>query len=332
MKKILKKSVIFGLTLLMTTPIVSATTLQYHKQYEKMIVKDTGAKIYSYVGEDSPTGITISTEVGDFWNQDVFLKEIYETHRNSRIGLSQIINTHDGRGKDNYEGFIGEAFVLNQTRLFYTTKDVKKSILPTKDYIKPITYSSKYTPTFNGYTISLDDAKKVVVEYAKENKVSNYYYKSIDIMSYDGERDENGQRSGYGKMYNLDGDLIYAGMWKNGVFDGYGITFLDGEATYIGNWSNGLPNGIGIVKMNPNSKYYTEMYSYIDGYNSINRITKSLDKKGNSVDVPFKNKKNLLHTISDFDEQRLIEICNGYERFSDWQDKKIKEMIEYKSR
>lgn len=331
MTKFFKKGVVFVCTLLMTT-VTTFATPEYHKQYDRLETKYMDGAWKTYVDGNSPTGISIKIGKSNLWDNETVLQRVYETHLNNTIGLSQEFGYKGLDGK--FIGFTGESFTINEIRFFKTTNDIHKGILPTTKYISPVTYTSKYLPNLESYVLDMNDAQKIVEGYAKDNKIANYYYKSMDSMRYDGEY-VDGIRSGFGKMYNLDGDLIYIGMWKNGVFDGYGITFYDGEASYIGEWSNGLPNGMGVLKKKPSSKYYGESYFYIDNSNNVRWMSITAKYKSKSkyesianMAIPFKGNKNL-YTIADLDEDKLISICNNYDDFKIWSKQKSEEIVDF---
>jgi flagellin-like hook-associated protein FlgL len=62
--------------------------------------------------------------------------------------------------------------------------------------------------------------------------------------------------TGYKKIYDDNGDLIYDGYLKDGKFDGYGRLYDKNKIIYEGDWSNGLYNGYGTVYDNSGKKVY----------------------------------------------------------------------------
>lgn len=94
----------------------------------------------------------------------------------------------------------------------------------------------------------------------------------------------NGERSGYGKIYNigeLDNkliyELIYIGQFKKNHFCGQGIYYHDnGNIFYEGNWVDSLPFGNGIIyDINGNLK---EIGYYIKGELQTNLNISYVDK------------------------------------------------------
>ena len=52
---------------------------------------------------------------------------------------------------------------------------------------------------------------------------------------------------GMGALFDEDGELLYAGQWKNGKRHGRGTEYRRGEIVFSGFWENGEPvvDGIG---------------------------------------------------------------------------------------
>ncbi|WP_322201697.1 hypothetical protein [Acutalibacter intestini] len=62
--------------------------------------------------------------------------------------------------------------------------------------------------------------------------------------SYEGDY-VNGKRHGFGSYYYKDGNLCYAGFWKEDRRDGLGVSFRDSDhALHVANWKNGQPGGL----------------------------------------------------------------------------------------
>ncbi|EAY05107.1 meichroacidin, putative [Trichomonas vaginalis G3] len=76
----------------------------------------------------------------------------------------------------------------------------------------------------------------------------------LDIGVYEGERDEAGQRSGYGKMIFSNGD-IYEGMYLNGMRNGKGRYTWKKGGMYEGEYVNHKRQGFGIMHYPDNSTY-----------------------------------------------------------------------------
>lgn len=73
---------------------------------------------------------------------------------------------------------------------------------------------------------------------------------------YEGEIDENGLCSGYGKFTYKNGD-VYEGEWLMGVREGKGkMTYSDGY--YEGDWKKGVREGKGVDSFNNGYKYEGE--------------------------------------------------------------------------
>ena len=333
MSKSLKRSVIFTLTLFMVTSTIFAKP-EFHIQYDDLKTVYNSGEWMSYRGNYSPTGLSIKISKNRNEYNTIDLGNVGERNMNGSIGLVQRFNifNEDKNGKRTWKGFQEESFKVDNRTLFYTTKDINKAIIPTVKYLKPKTHVIKDVVTFDGYTMDMKDAQKMVEEYAKTNEIAHYYYKSMDIMKYEGEYDSNGERSGFGRMYNLDGDLIYIGMWDSGVFNGFGITFRDGEASYVGEWYGGMPIGMGRVRLNNEKDIYTDKYFYYDYSGNVKSdyITKKYEKL-QGMEVPFDVKPRVVYTIDNLNEDKLKKIIDSYDiKFKEWSDKKINEIRDFK--
>ena len=65
--------------------------------------------------------------------------------------------------------------------------------------------------------------------------------------SYFGSLDENGYRTGKGRMVSPEGITVYEGSYQNDKRDGFGVSYYkDGKPNYVGGWENGYRNGSGI--------------------------------------------------------------------------------------
>lgn len=117
---------------------------------------------------------------------------------------------------------------------------------------------------------SISNLKLTSDEYNAElDSISKVSYSNIKGWSYTGEFDSWGQ-NGYGTLiwadnskyvgcfkhglaegdgtyYSKDGNVIYQGNLKNGLFHGYGYYSFN-STQYIGDFENGLPEGKGIYK------------------------------------------------------------------------------------
>lgn len=77
---------------------------------------------------------------------------------------------------------------------------------------------------------------------------------ALDIGTYEGERDEAGQRSGLGKMIFKNGD-IYEGMYLNGMRNGKGKYTWKNGGWYEGEYINHKRHGFGIMHYPDKSTY-----------------------------------------------------------------------------
>ncbi|MCG8502839.1 MAG: hypothetical protein MJB12_20830, partial [Firmicutes bacterium] len=73
----------------------------------------------------------------------------------------------------------------------------------------------------------------------------------LDKLKYIGDLKDSADgtkvKDGYGEVYNLDGDLIYAGGFREGKIAGLGATFLDNKLSYIGEFKGWHREGLGIA-------------------------------------------------------------------------------------
>lgn len=296
----------------------------------------------SYKNDVSPTGLLIQIGTSSTYDQDNYLGYIGEVNMNHTQGLYQLYGGVD-ENKNNI-AFQEEKARLGNLTLFRTTKNVSKTVIPVYSKLKNITYTSKYynqSPSvynapFKGYTLDNDDARKMVEDYANRGEISYYYYEALRTMPYEGEYDENGKRSGYGKLYNYDGELVYMGMWEDDVFSGYGLTFYNDVVSYVGNWENGFPSGIGIegknIKFKDNSFYATEAYRYYckNSYGAISDYSiRQKEEKVKNMVMPFRDKETVF-TLDTVDEKKLKDIVkNYYNEFKVWEKRKIDEIVKY---
>lgn len=73
---------------------------------------------------------------------------------------------------------------------------------------------------------------------------------------YDGEY-KNGKREDFGTLFSeIDQSIIYAGLWKNDVYDGEGVVFYNNHESYLkfeGNFLQGTQSGSGMLTLKDES-------------------------------------------------------------------------------
>ena len=82
---------------------------------------------------------------------------------------------------------------------------------------------------------------------------------------YEGSYDENGKKSGNGKMILKDGSS-YEGNFDNDKFHGFGKYTCASGVTYEGNWVNGLRSGKGKYVSKNGSSYEGIIYIHLIYY------------------------------------------------------------------
>jgi len=75
------------------------------------------------------------------------------------------------------------------------------------------------------------------------NDIPHYTLPAPDISQIP---DQQGY-TGYKRIFDEDGNLLYEGNLTNGVFDGYGKFYDQGKLTYEGDWKKGIYSGFGTL-------------------------------------------------------------------------------------
>lgn len=68
----------------------------------------------------------------------------------------------------------------------------------------------------------------------------------VEYKEYEGEFKYD-KKDGFGVEYNLDGEKVYEGNWKDDKYNGKGKYYSDGRLYYKGSWLNGIPHGEGEI-------------------------------------------------------------------------------------
>ncbi|MFF2532279.1 hypothetical protein ACFVS2_25555 [Brevibacillus sp. NPDC058079] len=102
--------------------------------------------------------------------------------------------------------------------------------------------ANKESDTIPRYTISPPTVN------IPDQKGYTGYKKIVDEkgnLLYEGNL-KDGEFDGYGKLYDSNGKLMYEGDWNEGVIDGYGTVYnKNGKVSYQGNSKNGVADGYG---------------------------------------------------------------------------------------
>ncbi|KAF7997844.1 hypothetical protein HCN44_009242 [Aphidius gifuensis] len=78
--------------------------------------------------------------------------------------------------------------------------------------------------------------------------------KTNALGEYEGERNSQGERNGFGKAFLSNGD-IYVGLYSNGLRHGKGLYKFKNGSSYDGEWQRGLKFGNGTF-IYPNNSHY----------------------------------------------------------------------------
>lgn len=246
-----------------------------------------------------------------------------------------------------YQGgvFKEETYYGYGCKLMLLTKERNQVKTPIATYITNV--PSMAYGSYIGEDIELEKMISIIKQHTEPFQNT---YKILDELTYIGDKNSDGLRHGYGKLYNDYGQLIYAGSWENGKMDGFGATFYDNRLSYLGEFEQGLATGFGIVysvvsnspiaKMKlverdidhiiyrpDNIKYLTwetemlaieekvhELYPFVLENNDINTVFTTEDLEEDKL-------KSLVHTY----KQIVNRIVNRYEHES--QLKKNKKRI-----
>ena len=86
-----------------------------------------------------------------------------------------------------------------------------------------------------------------IIERADESEPDKELDTEGGAYSYYGELDENGRRTGRGRVAAPDGVTVYDGGYSDDKRDGFGVCYYkDGSPNYVGGWKNGSRSGSGV--------------------------------------------------------------------------------------
>ena len=88
--------------------------------------------------------------------------------------------------------------------------------------------------------------------------MSTYSHSRLDVGTYKGELDANGQRSGKGQVTWSDGSH-YDGMFENGLRHGQGVFTTAEGNIYSGNWHTDFKHGVIEQVLHSKNLKYTEV-------------------------------------------------------------------------
>ena len=87
--------------------------------------------------------------------------------------------------------------------------------------------------------------------------------------------------TGVGKLYNINGELIYEGEFLNSMPHGFGLSYVNNEVSYVGKWNQNFYHGNGLLIENNTKKYgFFQEGVLIEQINKIpKKFIKYLNKK-----------------------------------------------------
>ncbi|KAK0083113.1 hypothetical protein PV325_009311 [Microctonus aethiopoides] len=91
----------------------------------------------------------------------------------------------------------------------------------------------------------------------KENEEEEDEYISNPLDEYEGDRNDKGERHGYGKTLSSNGD-VYIGEYRQGFRHGKGLYVFKNGSKYDGEWRCGLKHGQGIFWYPDGTRYEGE--------------------------------------------------------------------------
>lgn len=163
--------------------------------------------------------------------------------------------------------------------------------------------------------------KTIVNKNLLEPEKKFLYYKDLTI-EYEGQLNHLGHKEGFGIYYNLDGNKLYSGYFKNNLKDGNGISYylISDMIEYDGSWEKGKKHGEGksYLKtkhskkslLNYEGSWKNHMkegfgVSYYDNGNKKHKgFFKSDLKHGHGEEFSKNNKNELIYSGSFFEDLR----------------------------
>lgn len=117
---------------------------------------------------------------------------------------------------------------------------------------------------------------------AEEEKPSLELDTEGGVYSYYGAVDENGMRTGKGRIVSPDGVTVYDGGYSDDKREGFGVCYYkDGSPNYVGGWKQGGRNGSGVGFRRSDGTMHVGKWSN----NAPVDIGARFDSKGNFIDV-----------------------------------------------
>jgi hypothetical protein len=98
------------------------------------------------------------------------------------------------------------------------------------------------------------DGNKYVGNFFKDEIHGNGMYICNNGYVYEGEF-VLGYLMGKGKIYDIDGCLLYEGDFINNYPHGFGVSYHNNKIKYVGKWNQNLYHGCGILYENGNPMY-----------------------------------------------------------------------------
>ncbi len=235
------------------------------------------------------------------------------------------------------------------------TRDKDKAItpLPTKPGALKPEIIEKYKHRF-GQEYLENKIVDVLIEEELKNVISSGHSNSnlLDKLKYIGDlknsADGTRVKDGYGEVYNLDGDLIYAGGFREGKIDGLGATFSDNKLSYIGEFKGWHREGLGIafntypkgerypkVTHSCTAEFYVEKTEEGRRTHYVTRGSKELIEVVKNYPVNKEFTKYYHESAANYtlDKKQLKDMVEDY--YSKWKDefkKYVEEYLEEKSK
>jgi len=215
------------------------------------------------------------------------------------------------RGNFEYEYISDNGTVL----MILTSNRKKVSSLPVRQAIVTVPTPKNKEEDIWGEDLVEEELIKIVKQYLSNPQETIRALSKPEELRYTGEYRDNWNliREGYGKLYNKDGNLIYAGSWKNNNMHGFGVTFSFDMVTYVGEFKNAVIEGLGAKFGLYDGKFLRERYVIRE---HGKRTDVFLTNNFSEVKVPLPFLKNQKYTIENLDDKKLLELINNYENLS----------------
>ncbi|SHJ24330.1 MORN repeat-containing protein [Lutispora thermophila] len=249
-------------------------------------------------------------------------------------GLIDYIGEHKNGRRDGWgieylhSQFEYECIRINNKKSMLLTKDRNKVLdpIPTDFSIIKIKLNENEAKEVYGEVVNEDKLLQILEN--RSNHPKDIVKLTLSSLKYEGET-QNNLRNGYGKLYNKDGEIIYAGSWKNDSINGFGVTFFNNLASYIGGFKNNTHEGLGVYASGDlGNEVFTEIQDGVSKTTTIHGMHKS--KYVTKVPLPFpkiewdKNKQSYYGnftngkiTIVDLNEKELKKIIREYDNLYD---------------